>query len=68
MKIFDFHTHAFSETIAQRAMASLLDTTKHSDVTRDMKAYTDGTISGLRRLMNKSGVTSAMLLLSLIHI
>lgn len=62
MKIFDFHTHAFSETIAQRAMASLLDTTKHSDVTRDMKAYTDGTISGLRRLMNKSGVTSAMLL------
>lgn len=62
MRIFDFHTHAFSETIAQRAMASLLDTTKHSEATRNMKAYTDGTISGLKSLMDKNGVTSAMLL------
>lgn len=60
--IFDFHTHAFSETIAERAISSLLDTTKHSESTRNMIAYTDGTLSGLKRLMNESGVDCSMIL------
>ena len=60
--IFDFHTHAFTDAIAPRAMASLLDTARHSETTQDMVAYTDGTISGLRSLMTSCGVTSAMIL------
>lgn len=59
---FDFHTHAFAEAIAQRAMSALLDTTSHSEATHDMKAYTDGTLSGLRKLMENRGIKSAMLL------
>lgn len=60
--IFDFHTHAFSEAIAQRAMSSLLDTIEHSESAETTKAYTDGTLGGLKRLMSESGVDCAMLL------
>lgn len=60
--LFDFHTHAFVDAIAERAMASLLNTTKNNKETEHMKAYTDGTISGLRLLMQKKGVSKSLLL------
>lgn len=60
--LFDFHTHAFVDAIAERAMASLLNTTKNNKETEHMKAYTDGTISGLRLLMQEKGVSKSLLL------
>lgn len=60
--LFDFHTHAFADAIAERAMAALINTTKQSVETENMKAYTDGTISGIRNLMRKKGISKAMLL------
>ncbi len=60
--LFDFHTHAFADAIAERAMASLINTTKQSKETEHMKAYTDGTISGLRSLMAEKGVEKILLL------
>lgn len=62
MKYFDFHTHAFVDSLAERAMASLTNMAGCSEDTHDIKPYTDGTISGLRRLMNDCGITQAMLL------
>ena len=60
--LFDFHTHAFADAIAERAMASLLNTTKNSPETENMIAYTDGTISGVRLLMQEKGVSKSLLL------
>lgn len=60
--LFDFHTHAFADAIAERAMAALINTTKQSAETENMKAYTDGTISGLRNLMRKKGIDKSLLL------
>lgn len=60
--LFDFHTHAFADAIAERAMASLLNTAKLNKETENMKAYTDGTISGLRLLMQKKGISESLLL------
>lgn len=62
MRYFDFHTHAFVDSLAERAMASLTNTAENSEDTQDIKPYTDGTVSGLRRLMNECGVTQAMIL------
>ena len=55
MKYFDFHTHAFTDKLAERAMAGLADTS-------GIVPATDGTLSGLKRLMEKRGVDRAMLL------
>ncbi len=60
--LFDFHTHAFADAIAERAMASLLNTTKNNKETEHMKSYTDGTISGLRKLMLEKGIGKSLLL------
>ncbi|MBR5512882.1 MAG: amidohydrolase [Ruminococcus sp.] len=60
--LFDFHTHAFADSIAERAMASLLDTAKNNKETEHMKAYTDGTISELRMLMQENGISRSLLL------
>lgn len=60
--LFDFHTHAFADAIAERAMASLLNTTKNNKETEHMKAYTNGTISGLRNLMQEKGISKSLLL------
>lgn len=55
MRYFDFHTHAFADSIAERAMSSLSDSS-------DMIPKTDGTLSGLRKLMAEKGIESAMIL------
>lgn len=60
--IFDFHTHAFSENIAERAMSALINTVEHSESAETTKAHTDGTLGDLKRLMTESGVDCAMLL------
>ena len=55
MHYFDFHTHAFTDSLAERAISGLADT---SGIT----PATDGTISGLRRKMAENGIERAMLL------
>ena len=59
--LFDFHTHAFADAIAERAMASLINTTQQSEATQNMKAYTNGTISGLCSLMQEKGIDKSLI-------
>ena len=47
--LIDFHTHAFPDAIADRAITRLEDISKH-------KALTRGTVGELREQMRKSGV------------
>lgn len=54
-KIFDFHTHAFTDKLAERAIAGLAET---SGITPS----TDGTLAGLRRIMAERGISAAMIL------
>jgi hypothetical protein len=49
MSIVDFHVHAFPDDVAQRAIHALLETYQ-------VRAVSDGTISGLVDYMGKSGV------------
>jgi hypothetical protein len=56
MKIIDFHTHIFPDTIAQRAIASFKENVPHA------KPYTNGTIDGLNRSMQQHHVTKSVLL------
>ena len=46
MRIFDFHTHAFVDSIAEKAISSL-------SATSGIEPYTDGTVSGLREAMSR---------------
>ena len=55
MQYFDFHTHAFTDSLAERAVSGLADT---SGIT----PATDGTIKGLRVKMAENGLQRAMLL------
>lgn len=55
MRIFDFHTHAFTDSLAERALAGLAET---SGIT----PATDGTVRGLRDIMRRNGITGALLL------
>lgn len=51
----DFHTHAFADKIAERAMQQLSQTAS-------VKPYTDGTLKGLKEKMRKSGINAAVVL------
>lgn len=53
--IIDFHTHAFSEKIVERAMSSLTQTS-------GIIPSTDGTIEGLIDIMDKTGIDKSVLL------
>ncbi len=53
--VIDFHTHAFSDKIVEKAMSNLVKT---SGVT----PYTDGSIKGLIEHMDKCGVDKSVLL------
>jgi len=55
MRITDFHTHAFPDAIAERAMAALLAETE------DVVAYLDGRLSSLLRSMDRAGIERAVL-------
>ncbi len=53
--IIDFHTHAFSEKIVEKAMKNLSETS-------GIVPYTDGTVNGLLKHMDKSGVDISVIL------
>ena len=55
MRYFDFHTHAFTDALAERAVSGLSDT---SGIT----PATNGTVAGLRRKMAENGIDRALLL------
>lgn len=55
MKYFDFHTHAFTDSLAERALAKL-------EKTSGIAPATDGTVADLRRIMKESNIGGAMLL------
>jgi hypothetical protein len=56
MKIIDFHTHIFPDSLATRAIAALMENAPGT------KACTDGTCGGLLKSMRASGVTQSVLL------
>ena len=51
----DFHTHAFADKIAQKAIARL-------ESVSNLKAYTDGTVGGLKRLLAEDKIDKAVFL------
>ena len=55
MKYFDFHTHAFTDQLAERAVSGLSETS-------GIEPATDGTLGGLRKIMGKNGISGAMIL------
>lgn len=55
MNYFDFHTHAFTDSLAERAISSLCETSNKIP-------ETDGTINGLHEIMKKYGINEFLLL------
>lgn len=53
--IIDFHTHAFSDKIVEKAMESLVKTS-------GIKPYTDGSVKGLLEHMDKCGIDKSVIL------
>lgn len=53
--IIDFHTHAFSDKIVEKAMGNLTETS-------GFKPYTDGSVKGLIKHMDKCGVDKSVVL------
>ena len=53
--VIDFHTHAFSDKIVEKAMGSLVETS-------GIKPYTDGSVKGLLEHMDKCGVDKSVIL------
>ena len=49
-RIIDFHTHAFPDSLARRAMKTLLDEAP------GIEAYLDGTVGALLQSMDASGI------------
>jgi predicted TIM-barrel fold metal-dependent hydrolase len=54
--IIDFHTHAFPDTLAPRAMSSLITNSNNF-----FPAHTDGTVKGLKENMQKAGIDISVL-------
>ncbi len=54
--IWDFHTHAFPDALAPRAIEGLAATAAYCGYT----PHTDGTVTGLLSAMDKGGVTRAV--------
>jgi uncharacterized protein len=55
MRIYDFHTHAFADEIAERAITTL-------EEQGDTKAFSDGTIDGLIDQMDRAGIDVSVLM------
>ncbi len=64
MQYFDFHAHAFTDILAERAVASLKHTAEISENTdiKKISPHTDGTISGLRKIMAECNISRSMIL------
>jgi len=54
-RIVDFHTHAFPDVLAARAMKALLEEAP------GIRAYLDGTIADLLRSMDKTGIEKSVI-------
>jgi predicted TIM-barrel fold metal-dependent hydrolase len=54
MRIIDFHTHAFPDDLAEKALQSLHENSG------DYQAYHDGTIAGLLKSMDRAGIEKAV--------
>lgn len=54
MKLSDFHTHAFVDELAERAVGKLA-------LTSGISPYTDGTLDGLREAMRKNSIDGCMI-------
>ncbi len=52
--VIDFHTHTFPDAIAARAVSGMASGA-------DIKNYSDGTAAGLKAVMDRAGVTCAVL-------
>lgn len=64
MKYFDFHAHAFTDIIAERAMSSLKHTAEisaNADI-RAITPHTDGTLGGLKKIMAECNIDRSMIL------
>lgn len=55
MEYFDFHTHAFTDSLAERAVGSLVGTS-------GIMPFTDGTLGDLKRLMTERNIGKAVIL------
>ncbi len=53
-RIIDFHTHAFPDALARRAIKALIDEAP------GVKAYLDGTVNALRRSMDEAGIDTSV--------
>ena len=53
-KIIDFHTHAFPENVAARAIPAL-------EKAGHVQAYTDGTSAGLLASMSRAGIDKSVI-------
>ena len=58
----DFHTHAFTDAIAERAMGKLADTLLNSDFREKEPPVTNGTVEQLLKVMDGCGVDKSVLL------
>jgi predicted TIM-barrel fold metal-dependent hydrolase len=54
-RIIDFHTHAFPDALAHRAMKALMDEAP------GIKAYLDGTVASLLRSMDDAGIETSVI-------
>lgn len=53
--VIDFHTHIFPDQIAEKTIVKLAEI-------GNIKAYTDGTLEGLKKSMNKNHITTSVIL------
>lgn len=60
--LIDFHTHAFPDKIAERALAHLIEGMVRIHGKNELPPRTDGTVSGLLRNMDENGVDISVVL------
>ncbi len=60
--IIDFHTHAFPDSLAEKAVYVLQKGVRDADIGFDDTAFTDGTVKGLIGLMDRGGISRSVLL------
>ena len=59
--VIDFHTHAFPDKIAKRALQSLVDGTVRASNCK-LVPVTDGTVSGLKKIMSECNIDISVVL------
>ena len=61
--IIDFHTHAFPDALAQRALDTLVaKAAQHADIYGPSRTHTDGTYSGLAASSAETGIDLSILM------